>query len=199
MRSYLILLAAVAIAVPAGASAQERRDRRYSAEQTEHSIRACRDAVRQQAASRFGTRGIEIRDAHLDPDGDAIVGALDVPYRNYEDHYRFSCAMDYDRDEVRSVRITPIAEGSGAGYAERRDQSVDRAMANCRSAVAGRIAEQGYGRVQFDSMNIVDRGAGDLIVGSAHARRGDDLDSFNFSCSVELRDGDLRSVSVTRR
>ncbi len=199
MRTVLILFATLAVAVPAGALAQERRANRYGEEQNEHAIRACREAVRQQAVNRFGGRAIEFRDTHLDPDGDAVVGAIDVPRGSYEDHFRFTCSMDSDRDEVRSVRLNPMgSEGSGTGYRERSAGDADRAMDNCRSAVEGRIADQGYGRVQIDSMHVDER-AGDRIIGSAHARRGDDFGSFNFACSVELRDGDLRSVNVTRR
>ena len=197
MHSSFVLLAAAAVAIPAGAQAQERRDERYSGEQAEHAIRACREAVQQQAANRFGVRGIEFRDAHLDPDGDAVVGRIDIPRQNYEDHFRFACSMDFDRDEVRSVRLNPMNEGSGGGYRERSAEGPDRAMDNCRNAVAGRIANQGYGGVQFDSMRVDQRN--ERILGSAHAQRGDDFRSFNFACSVELRDGDLRSVSVTRR
>jgi hypothetical protein len=195
MNSYLILLAAVAVTVPAGASAQERR---YSGEQVQHAMQACREAVRQQAVDRFGGRAIEFRDAHFDPDGDAVAGMVDIPRGGYEDHFRFTCSMDADRDAVRSVRINPVGEGA-EGYRERA-MGTDRAMDNCRSAVAGRIADQGYRGVQFDSMHIDDRSSrGDRIAGSAHARRGDDVHSFHFACSVELRDGDLRSVDVTRR
>jgi hypothetical protein len=42
-------------------------------------------------------------------------------------------------------------------------------------------------------MNVDDRpGRADWIVGSAKAMRGDRSDFFNFSCSVDLRDGDVR-------
>jgi hypothetical protein len=51
--------------------------------------------------------------------------------------------------------------------------------------------------VRFDSINVDERDT--RIIGSAHARRGDDSDSFNFACNVDLRDGDLQSVNVRRR
>jgi len=36
-------------------------------------------------------------------------------------------------------------------------------------------------------------------VGTVRADRGRGFDSFNFACSVDLRDGDVRSVDLTRR
>ncbi len=195
MHSSLFLLTAAAVALPIGALAQDRDDYRYR--QNDQAVRACQDAVRQQASNRFGARGIEFRDAHIDPDGDAVVGMIDIPRQDYEDHFRFTCSMDFDRDEVRSVRLNPMDQGNGGGYRERSAEGPERAMDNCRSAVAGRIADQGYGRVQFDSMRV-DQDA-DRILGVAHARRGGHGESFNFACQVEMRDGDLRSVSVTRR
>jgi hypothetical protein len=49
-------------------------------------------------------------------------------------------------------------------------------------------------------MNIDDRpGRADWIVGDAKGLRGNRSDFYNFGCSVDLRDGDVRSVEVTRR
>ncbi len=190
MRSFLILFAAAAV-LPA--MAQERRE-----EQREQAIQACREAVRQQAVDRFGARGVEFRDARVDPDGDMVVGRIDIPRQDYEDHLRFSCRMDFDRDEVQSVQLTPMGgEGSDRGYRERSAEGIDRAMDNCRNAVAGRLSDQGYAGVRFDSVRVDEQDQ--RIFGGAQARRGDDARAFNFSCSVELRDGDLRSVNVTRR
>lgn len=197
MRYLLLSIAAACLTAPAGAQAQDRRDDRYAGEHSEHAIRACREAVRQEAGNRFGAGEIEFRDARLDRDGNAVVGRMDIPRDNHEDRFRFTCSMDFDRDEVRSVRISPVGEGDDTGYRERSADSADRAMENCRNAVADRITSQGYGRVRFDSMNVDERDS--RIVGSAHARRGDDRDYFNFACNVELRDGDLQSVNVRRR
>ncbi len=165
-------------------------------DQNDDAVRACRQAVQQEAANHFGNQSIEFREAHRDPDGDAVVGMLDVPRGNYEDHFRFTCSMDRDGDAVRSVRIDPVDRG-GQGYRERGAGGPDRAMDNCRSAVAGRAAERGYGEVQFDSMRIDEPDSS--IIGAAHARRGDHIESFNFNCQVEFRDGDLRSVNISRR
>ncbi len=195
MQSFLILLSTAAIAIPAGAMAQDRDQGRYSQEQTEQAIHACREAVRQQAANRFGARGVEFRGVRVDPDGDRIAGTIDIPRSGYEDHFQYTCSMDFDRDEVRSVNLQPM--GPAVGYRERSAEGPDRAMDNCRNAVASRIAGQGYGDVQFNGMHIDQDDQ--RIVGNAQARRGDDFDSFHFSCRVELRDGDLRSVNVTRR
>ncbi|MBZ5583085.1 MAG: hypothetical protein LAQ30_12955 [Acidobacteriia bacterium] len=193
MRTCLIVLAAAAVAAPAGALAQNRRY--YSDQQQQEAIRACRSAVQDHAARDFGGNSIEFRDAHWDADGDAVIGLVDIPRGNYEEHMRFTCSMDFDRDEVRSVRFSPIS--GGTGYRERSAEGPDRAMDNCRSAVAGRIEGQGYGGVQFNAARVDQRNQ--RISGRARAQRGGYWESFNYSCAVELRDGDLRSVNVTRR
>jgi hypothetical protein len=73
-------------------------------------------------------------------------------------------------------------------------------MRNCQSGVEERLRNEGYGRLEMGSINIDNRpGRADWIVGSVKAMRGNRSDFFNFSCSVDLRDGDVRSVDVTRR
>jgi hypothetical protein len=71
----------------------------------------------------------------------------------------------------------------------------------CQDAVLGRIRNDGYEDVRFRSVNADDRpGRQDWIVGTATARRrGGSSSSFNFSCSVDLNNGGVRSVEVNRR
>ena len=67
-------------------------------------------------------------------------------------------------------------------------------------AVEQRVRRDGYDRVNFGSVSVDNRpGRNDWVVGELRAlgRRGPE--ELRFSCSVDLRSGDVRSVDVTRR
>jgi hypothetical protein len=73
-------------------------------------------------------------------------------------------------------------------------------MDACQRAVEQRIRRDGYDRVDFGSINVDDRpGRNDWIIGTVRASGRDRSGSFNFSCSVDLRDGDVRTVDVRPR
>ncbi len=62
------------------------------------------------------------------------------------------------------------------------------------------MQRDGYGRMEFPSIRIDDQpGRNDWVVGTVRAERGRGSDLFNFSCSVDLREGTVRSVDVTVR
>jgi hypothetical protein len=163
----------------------------------DEAVRICEDSVRQQAYDRFNTRNVAIRvtNAQDNPGRpDLIVGALDVRRGPRQDSFQFSCAMNFETGRVLSTRIDPIQDGRSAPYAE-PDRNAE-ALRSCQRAVEERIARDGYGRAEFTSINIDNRpGRSDWIVGLARAGR----DSFNFSCSVNLDTGYIRSVDVSRR
>ncbi len=55
-------------------------------------------------------------------------------------------------------------------------------------------------RVEVTSIRVDDTpGRSDWVLGTLRVDRGRGFDMYNFSCSVDLRDGDVRSVDVTRR
>jgi hypothetical protein len=82
-------------------------------------------------------------------------------------------------------------------YGDRPVSSNSRAIQNCQTAVEDRMRRQGNSRVQFDSINVDDRpGRNDWVVGTVRNGRGD---AFNFSCSVNIGNGSVRSVDVNRR
>jgi hypothetical protein len=74
------------------------------------------------------------------------------------------------------------------------------AMDSCQRAVEDRIARDGYQHVDFLSIHVDDRpGRNDWIVGTARADVRLRSVSLGFSCSVNLQDGDVRSVDVRRQ
>ena len=174
-------------------------NRRYTADQA---IRICQDNIRQQARERFRTYSSNItfqRTAMDDNPGrnDWVMGTFSVRrgYRGQETH-RFACSVNFDNGQVRSATIDPQDGGRGV----QGNQGSGRALQNCQRAVEERLRRDGYDRVDFRSINVDDRpGRNDWIVGNARADGRDGGAAYSFSCSVDLNDGDIRSVEVTRR
>jgi len=179
---------------------QGGRFRRFT---TEQAVGVCQDAVRQQARTRFRGRDVEFRDTRIDDNpgrNDWVVGMVDVVHGNGpEEHLRFSCSVNFDNGQVRSVQLDPMGGGAyRPGNGDRGD--TQRAVNRCQDAVRSRVQRDGYDRVEFQSIRMDDQpGRNDWVIGSVRGDRGRGADSFNFSCSVNLRDGDVRSVDVTRR
>jgi hypothetical protein len=62
------------------------------------------------------------------------------------------------------------------------------------------MRRDGFRRVEFSSTRMDDNpGRNDWVIGTARAYRGPNFESFEFSCSVNLRSGEVRSVDVRRR
>jgi hypothetical protein len=175
------------------------RDRRMEVFDAERVVRECEQAVRHEAAQRFNASNIEFREARVDNDHDFVRGRIDVVRGSgREDRFEFSCSLNRESGQIRSVRMDPLM-GSGVNPGAGAP-ATSRAMQSCQRSVTERLRSQGYGGVEFGGMNIDNRpGRADWIVGSVKGLRGNASDFFNFSCSVDLRDGDVRSVEVTRR
>lgn len=172
---------------------------------TDQAIQACREEVRRQAFDRFqAARDVEFRRINLDDNpgrNDWVVGAIDVRFRDdRREPYRFSCSVNFDTGDVRNVDIQRMDDRSGDGYRD-RDGGAARAIDSCRRRVQERIASDGYDRPNVTMINVDNRpGRNDWVIGQATALgRGGRQQYFDFSCSVDLGDGDVRSVDVNRR
>jgi len=154
---------------------------RFTAEQA---VNVCRDAIRQQAMDRFGTREVNIGRIHMDDNpgrNDWVVGNVNVR----QEQYPFSCSVNFDNGRVRSAQIDAP---SNRGYAGR--SMVDREMDTCRDAVRNRL---GADRVEFGDMNVDPDG--DTVRGGARGRDG----WVNFACHVNPDNGYVRNVDIWRR
>jgi len=171
-------------------------DREYAANQA---IRVCQDAARQQAMDRYHAGRVEFRDMRLDDNPgrrDWVMGRIDV-YQGggREDRYDFSCSVNFDTGRVRSVDLDP-AGGRRFGDAD-RGQGMGRAIQGCQSAVIDRMQNNGYRNINVRSIRMDDGpGRTDFVVGNGIAQRGRGNDPFQFSCRVDARDGDVRSVDI---
>lgn len=166
-------------------------------------VRACQDAVRQQALERFRSANIVFRgSAPYDNQSrqDMMEGAFDVRGTNgRDDAFRYSCAMDQQNGRIQSVRIDPIDRGRD-GFNSGSAALSNNAMQACQRAVEQRVGRDGYGRVEFGSMNPDNRSQrGDTFVGTARASRNNGSDTFEFSCTVDRQSGTVGSVDVIRR
>lgn len=187
-----------------GFDANDRRGNgpRYT---TEQAVRVCQDEVRRQAAERFRSGNIAFRRTALDDTPgrqDWVTGLLDIR-RGYDrdEVYRFSCSVNFDNGEVRSAQIEPLERDRYVpGFGDARTSPARVALQSCQQSVEAAIAQKGYQHVDFLSINADDRpGRNDWIVGTARADIRFRSDTFTFSCAVDLRDGDVRSVDVRRR
>jgi hypothetical protein len=158
----------------------------------DEAIRGCQDAVRQEASQRFRGR-IEFLDGRIDDNpgrNDWVVGRLSTR----EGQMQYSCSVDFQTGRVRSASID-----AGGGAPGRGDWNA-RAVESCRRAAEDRIRRDGYGRVEFTSIRVDDQpGRNDWVVGTANAYRGQSFQSYNVSCSVDMRSGDVRNVDIRRR
>ena len=99
----------------------------------------------------------------------------------------------------------PGGGSPGGGYpggGGRPSYGMPQAMDSCRDAVRDK-ARRDYGVRDVDFRSI-DRdnapGKNDWIVGTFDGRRGGgNVDRFNFSCSVNFNNGNIRSVDIRRR
>jgi hypothetical protein len=169
---------------------------------TEQAVRVCQDAVRQQAYDRFHSPNISFRRTALDDNPgrrDSVVGLFDIR-RGYDrdEAYRFSCSVNFETGEVRSAQIDPMDRDRPDG--DQRPSPTKIAMDSCQRSVDDNLRQKGYQHVDILSISVDDRpGRSDWIVGSARADVRMRSDSFDFSCSVDLRDGDVRSIDVRPR
>lgn len=176
---------------------------------TEQAIEGCRDAIRIQARDRFRGRRVEFLSTRIDDNpgrNDYVMGAVEVfRGRLMENRYRFSCAVNFDSGRVRSADIEPRPAGRDfRGESDRvgggMNGGANRALQTCQAAVENRLSRDGFNRTEFQALRMDDApGRNDWVVGNVRAFGPRGSDAFNFACSVNLRDGDVRSVDVTRR
>ena len=168
----------------------------------EQATKVCQTAVRERARTRFHGRTVDFRETRMedDPDrNDWVVGMIDVspgpgtPAKQM----RFSCSVNFDNGQVRSMEVDPVRTPGSVGSAAR--EVTPRAFDNCQVAVRPRVLPEGEGRVDFTSIRMDDTpGRKDWVTGTVRADSGDGFEAFNFSCSVDMR-GEVRSVDVTKR
>jgi hypothetical protein len=88
-----------------------------------------------------------------------------------------------------------VYQSSDADRVVRDDDSVQ----SCRTAAESHIRRDGYWDVRMGAVSRDNRGANDLVTGTASANSSYGPDAFTFSCRVDPSDGQIRRLDVTRR
>jgi len=185
----------------------ERVPERYSDRQpsrrftTEQAIEVCKDGVRRQAGGRWEGRRVEFLDMRLDDNpgrNDYILGRAESHGPGGVERFRFSCSVNFDSGNVRSVQLDPVYEERGPS----RRFTTEHAVNACRDSVRRLAAERYRGfRVDFINTRMDDNpGRNDWVVGAVDlfTGRGDFEGRFRFSCSVNFDTGQVRSADIER-
>jgi hypothetical protein len=180
---------------------------------TEQAVNTCQDAVRRQAGERFGGRGIKFLNTRIDDNpgrNDWVVGMIDVLRgQNGQERFRFSCSVNFDNGQVRSVQIDPMADRDrdrgpdrGPDHAP-RGFTTEQAVSVCQDSVRRQALNRFQGRrVEFLNTRIDDNpGRNDWVVGMIDVIRGRDMSEgrYKFSCSVDFDSGQVRSAQIDPR
>lgn len=175
----------------------DRRPRRFG---TDDAVMLCQSYVRDQAAQRFGSPEVIFRRTMMDDQpgrNDWVTGFFEARTREgMPRSFRFSCSVNFDAGQIRSADIQPAGDGRGM-FGE---EATSRAIQACEVSVEQKLTQDGFRRVDFGSVRVDDRpGRSDWVVGAAAAMERERPMWFDFSCSVDLRAGVVRSAEVTRR
>jgi hypothetical protein len=171
----------------------------FSADQA---VAACQDNIRRQASDRFRTNDIRFRQTSLDDNPgrrDWVNGTVEIRGNRQPDQLmHFSCSVDFQSGRVRSATMDPV-NGQGGGFRGGPDQGGrtgnSLAIENCERAAQQRVQQQGFDRVTLGTSRFdTDRGA--RVMGDLRAYGRNGAQPFRYSCTVDQRDGDVRSVDV---
>ena len=167
---------------------------------TDDAVKGCQDYVRQQAARQYHANDIVFRRTRMDDQpgrNDWVTGFFETRSPSGRPRsFQFSCGVNFDTGQVRSADIRSVANGQSAFG----DPASGRAIQACEAAVEQHLTRDGYQRIDFSSVSLDDRpGRNDSVNGAATALDRNRPAWFDFSCSVDLQDGRIRSADVTRR
>jgi hypothetical protein len=78
----------------------------------DRAIQVCQDAVRRQASERFNVRDMNFRRTFIDEDQGRLVRGNFEVQRGYNrvQTFRFSCSVDFNDGDVRSVDLQPTQD-----------------------------------------------------------------------------------------
>ena len=185
---------------------RDRAPRRFTVEQA---VGVCQDSVRAQTGGRFRQRRVEFLNTRIDDNpgrNDWVIGTIEV-FRDRdfsEGRYQFSCSVNFDTGQVRSVQVdpTPIGERRGPDRGQSRRFTTEQAVSVCQDSIRRQADDRYRGRrVEFVNTRIDDNpGRNDWVVGVIDVFRGRDFfeGRYSFSCSVNFDTGQVRSADIER-
>lgn len=175
------------------------RDIRFGADEA---ARQCSDGARDQLR-RSGYSDIRVLDAKIDGEsgrGDWVYGTLSGQRGPRLENFKFACSVDFQARRIGAPNVRIANDGYYGRDAERDRYSRDTALRACRDAVQDRLRRNGYTEFNIGRMDMDNRsGNNDLVVGGLTAQRDGYNDNFEFSCSLDVDGGQVRSINVNRR
>jgi hypothetical protein len=164
----------------------------------DQAIEACQNSVRGEAQQRYRTGDVTFRETRMDDQPGRsgwVLGTVETRRPGMPDQIlKFSCSVNFDSGQIRSAQLDPL-------YSEGGPPAVSpTAVENCKRAVGARVSRDGYGGMDFGEVREEDRpGRADWVTGDLRATGPYGPERFRFSCNVDLRDGDVRSIDVSTR
>ncbi len=183
---------------------------------TESAIDLCRTEVRARGERDYGFVNLDITSAAADTSQGRrnwITGTFSEGSSTARRPagYRFSCEVDYNSRQVRTVEIlradgSAVQAGMSSGasgwgtplpsYEGSYDQT--KVYRSCQDSVVARTNRDGYQNVTFGS-TAVDSRRSDWVSGTITATRGQVTDTFDFGCQMDFRSAQVRNLELTRR
>jgi hypothetical protein len=182
----------------------------------ERAVDLCRTEMQARAERDYNLRNINITAAAMDSvqgRSDWVTGSFTAGsggFRRSSTTYRFNCQLDYAARQIRSLEVIgpdggvvqPSTASSVSGWGtpagtttEANQTSLIRA---CQDAVVARANRDGYQSVNFTSTAVDPRRA-DWITGVITGVRGPLTDTFDFTCSMEVRSNQVTNLQMNRR
>ena len=184
-------------------NARGRGNNRVSFEQA---IEACRNEVLVRGPRDYNMRAVQVTGADLDRGQgrrEWVTGTFTsrtgAMLRGGQ--YRFNCLVDYNTGAVRTFEIVrPDGSGLQPGNAYANQPRYDRnaVLRACQDAAVARAGRDGYRNVNFTSTDI-DTRRNDTVTGVFSASRGPVGDTFDFTCTMDFNNANVRNVDLRRR
>jgi hypothetical protein len=206
---------------PAGSTAGDRRGpsgqgRVRSASLTpERAVDLCRTELQTRGERDYNLRNINITAAGVDSGQgrrDWVTGTFTAGSGGFRrgSTYRFNCQLDYSAGQIRTLEVvrpdggvmTPSSPSGVSGWGTPAGGTAEVNQTNliraCQDAVVARANRDGYQNVSFTA-TTVDSQRSDRITGSITGARGPLTDTFDFTCSMDVRSGQVGNLQMNRR
>lgn len=180
----------------------------------EDALRMCRDQIRRDASTRFGSTSIVFRNTNLNETEDAddrVSGTFLAEGNGSSGIHKFDCSVDVDgglrfaRIDSRITRTTPAPTAGGAVPAAAKPEGeagyTDSELTDmCRTAVRSKVYDHGYIRTKFNNISA-EKSEGPVYVvsGKATGETGGHDATYEFSCRVNRGTGAVETVELKAR
>lgn len=181
----------------------------------ERAVDLCRTEMQARGERDYNLRNINITAAAVDTvqgRRDWVTGSFTAGSGGFRrsSTYRFNCQLDYNAGQIRTLEVVrpdgsliqPAAQSSAGGWGTPAGTTTEASQANliraCQDSVVARANRDGYQNISFTA-TAVDARRSDWITGSITGARGPVTDTFDFTCSMDVRAGQVSNLQMNRR